>query len=188
MAGQQQALIDPFVSQFRQLDKLTTVKGSGLSTHEAAEICRAAGALELLPVSLKIELGSAAISLLKRGKVPGLRSALLWMVGRLGARRPVYGPVNYTIDPDHVRRWLKDVMHLNGDDAIDSFTVMQLARKTDDRYRDIDDATREQVLKWMDRVQSPRNLRRLVREVGTLDSEEQSLVFGESLPAGLRIL
>ncbi len=188
MAGQQQTLIDPLVAQFRQLDKLTGVKGSGLSPHEAAEICRAAGAFELLPVSLKIELGASAISLLKRGKAPGLRSALLWMVGRLGARRPVYGPVNYTIDADHARRWLKDVMHLSGHEAIDSFTVMQLSRKTDDRYRDVDDATREQVLKWMDRVQSPKNLRRLVREVGTLDSEEQSLVFGESLPAGLRIL
>jgi hypothetical protein len=28
----------------------------------------------------------------------------------------------------------------------------------------------------------------LVRHAGTLDSEEQGLVFGESLPKGLRIL
>jgi hypothetical protein len=65
---------------------------------------------------------------------------------------------------------------------------MQLARKTGDRYRDVDDATRERVLKWMDRVQSPKHFRRLVRETGTLEAEEQDLVFGESLPQGLRIL
>lgn len=187
-AGQQQSLIGPVVGQFKQIDKMIGVKGSGWSLHEAAELCRAAGAFEHLPVSLKVELGSAAVFQLRRGKVPGLRSALLWMIGRLGARRPTYGPLNLTVDSDHVKAWLNAVMHLEGGDAIDSFAVMQLARKTGDRYRDIDEGTRDHVLKWMDRVQSPKNLRRLVRDVGTLETEEQSLVFGESLPAGLRIL
>jgi hypothetical protein len=187
-AGQQQALLGPVMGHFRQLDKLVGSKGGGLSLHEAAELCRAAGAFELLPVPLKIDLGCAAAQQLRRGKLPGLRSALLWMIGRIGARRPVYGPLNLAVDVDHVQTWLDEIMHLAGEDAIDSFAVMQLARKTGDRYRDIDDATRERVLKWMDRVQSPKSLRRLVRDVGTLESEEQSLVFGESLPAGLRIL
>lgn len=187
-AGQQQALIGSVQSQFRQLDKLTATKGTGLSLHEAAELCRAAGAFELLSVGTKLDIGSATLQLLKRGKVPGLRSAILWMIGRLGARRPAYGPLNQTVDIDHVKLWLNDVMNLEGEDSIDSFTVMQLARRTGDRFRDLDEGTRDQVLKWMDRVQSPKNYRLLVREVGTLDSEEQSLVFGESLPAGLRIL
>lgn len=159
-----------------------------MTLHEAAEVCRAVGAFELLPVGTKLDLGSAGLNLLKRGKVRGLRPALLWMVARLGARRPAYGPLHQTVDADHVKLWLDDVMNLEGDDAIDSFTVMQLSRKTGDRYRDLDEGTRDRVLKWMDRVQSPKSFRRLVRDVGTLDSEEQSLVFGEALPAGLKIL
>ncbi len=187
-AGQQQALLGPVVGQIKQLDKLTASKSGGLSLHEAAELCRVAGAFELLPVTTKIDLGSAAIAQLQRGKVPGLRSALLWMLGRLGARRPAYGPLHQTVDADRVKSWLNDVMNLAGGEPIDSFTVMQLARKTGDRYRDLDDETRDHVLKWMDRMQSPKHYRRLVRDVGTLEAEEQSLVFGESLPAGLRIL
>jgi hypothetical protein len=187
LAGQQQALIGPVIGQIRQLEKLTA-KGGGWSQHEAAEVCRAAGAMELLPVTTKIELGSAALGLLSRGKIPGLRSALLWMLGRIGARRPQYGPLNLTVDLDHVKGWLDGIMHLAGEDAADSLAVMQLARKTGDRYRDLDDGARDQVLKWMDRVQSPKKLRRLVREVGTLDSEQQALIFGEALPVGLRLV
>lgn len=187
-AGQQQALIGSVQSQFRQLDKLTASKGTGLSLHEAAELCRAAGAFELLSVGTKLEIGSAGLQLLKRGKVPGLRSAVSWMIGRLGARRPMYGPLNQTVDADHVKLWLREIMHLAGEENIDSLAVMQLARMTGDRFRDIDEGMRDEVLKWMDRMQSPRHYRRLVREAGVLDSEEQSLVFGDSLPAGLRIL
>jgi hypothetical protein len=68
---------------------------------------------------------------------------------------------------------------------MEAFAVMQMARLTGDRYRDVSDATRADVLQWMDRVQAARHFRRLVREVGTLDVEEQGLVFGEALPRGL---
>ena len=62
---------------------------------------------------------------------------------------------------------------------------MQLARKTGDR--DIDETTRHSVLAWMDRTQTAKRHRELVREVGTLETEDQSLLFGEALPKGLRI-
>jgi hypothetical protein len=77
---------------------------------------------------------------------------------------------------------------VGNDEALASFAAMQLARKTGDRYRDIDDATRKNVEAWMDRVSSPPRYRQLVREVGSLESEDQALIFGEALPKGLRIL
>jgi len=187
-AGQQQALIGSVVGQIKQVDKFITAKGGGFSPHEAAEMCRAAGACELLPVAMKVELGYAALLMLQRGSAGGVRSALVWMLARLGARRPAYGPLNLTVDPETATRWINAVMQLPGDDPLDLFAVMQLGRQTGDRYRDVDVATRDRILSWMDRIAAPQIYRRLIREVGTLDSESQALVFGESLPAGLRIL
>jgi hypothetical protein len=64
---------------------------------------------------------------------------------------------------------------------------MQMARRTDDRYRDLGDKLRREVLDWMQSHDAPEHFLELVREGGTLDSEEQGRVFGEALPKGLRI-
>jgi hypothetical protein len=84
--------------------------------------------------------------------------------------------------------WLDRLLHRPGSDVWEAFAVMQLARKTGDRYRDVSDDVRERVLKWMDRLQAPRTMRKLVREGGLLEAEDQGMVFGESLPRGLRIM
>ena len=64
---------------------------------------------------------------------------------------------------------------------------MQLARLTDDRYRDLPEKLRRQAIDWLSTLDAPRHFVELVRDGGTLDSDEQGLVFGESLPKGLRI-
>ena len=66
--------------------------------------------------------------------------------------------------------------------------VMQMARRTDDRYRDLPEKARDKVLAWLDRADAPEHFVNLVRSGGMLSEEEQDLVFGESLPKGLRIL
>lgn len=187
--GQQQALAAPLAGTLKEWvrggDK---PRGDQAGPHELAEQCRLLGAMEWLPPALKQQVGALLLEIAERPKHPAVRSAALWGIGRLGGRRPVYGPLNTVLAPDVAVQWLDRVMRLTGADPFESFAVMQLARKTGDRYRDVDDAARERVLKWMDRVQAPANLRRLVREVGTLEAEEQGLVFGEALPVGLRIL
>ncbi|MGE3779336.1 MAG: hypothetical protein AB7F89_19265, partial [Pirellulaceae bacterium] len=65
--------------------------------------------------------------------------------------------------------------------------VMQLARRTDDRYRDLSLAVRDRAAAWLERHAAPPHLVHLVREGGRLDAEEQVQIYGESLPKGLRI-
>ena len=91
------------------------------------------------------------------------------------------------VSPDVVVRWLNRLTKFDNSEPLVSFAVMQLARKTGDRYRDIDETTRHSVLTWMDRTQTAKRHRELVREIGTLETEDQSLLFGEALPKGLRI-
>jgi len=191
--GQQQALADPLIASIRQAYRqLTTGKGrSGdfqLGSHEAAEIWRMLGALELLPVPTKIELGKMLADLLPRKKVEGIRPALLWALGRIGARVPVYGPLNQLVPLDMAASWLTRILDLPLTDSHAQLAVLQLARRTDDRYRDLPPQLRDRALQWLTAAGAPAHFVELVREAGTLDLEEQGLVFGEALPKGLRIL
>ncbi|MEK6262964.1 MAG: Hsp70 family protein [Planctomycetota bacterium] len=189
--GQQQALTSSLLATIRQSLRASSglTKGNdfGRNPHEAAETLRLLGACELLSVAIKLELGDVLLDVLHRDRFAALRSAALWALARVGARRLVYGPLNAVVSPDVVVRWLNRLMKFDNSDPLVSFAVMQLARKTGDRYRDIDETTRHSVLAWMDRTQTAKRHRDLVREVGTLETEDQSLLFGEALPKGLRI-
>ena len=64
---------------------------------------------------------------------------------------------------------------------------MQMARRTADRYRDLNDASRAAAIQWLTEQRAAAHLLQLVRDGGQLDLEEQRQVFGESLPKGLQL-
>jgi molecular chaperone DnaK (HSP70) len=191
-SGQQQALATPLIGAVRQGLRQSAGKGKGSdfggNQHESAEILRLLGACELLSLANKHELGELLLDVIHRERFAALQPAAFWAIGRVGARRLLSGPLNGVVAPDIVQRWLISLMKVDHTEALASFAVMQLARKTSDRYRDVDDNTRRSVEAWMDRVSAPKRYRQLVRETGSLESEDQTLMFGELLPKGLRIL
>ena len=193
-AGQQQALADPLLGPVRGLHRqLTTGKRRGgefsFGSHESAEVWRLLGSLELLSVRGKIELAQILLDLMPHRKMDSVRPAIAWALGRIAARLPVYGPLNTVVPVDNVTQWLNRLMKLAyDDDPMVQFSVMQMARRTEDRYRDLPDKLRLKVLAWLERNEAPSHFVELVREVGQLDDEEQGLVFGEALPRGLRIM
>jgi len=194
-AGQQQALADPLLGAIRALHRqLTTGKGRGdfgFATHETAEMWRLLGSLELLSPILKNELGTMLLDLLPKRKMASVRSAMVWAIGRLGARVPLYGPLNTLVPTEATAEWLERLMKRgkreSSDGAAYRLAVMQLARRTDDRYRDLPEKVRREAADWLLLNEAPRHFIELVRKGGSLDNEEQSLVFGESLPRGLRM-
>ena len=64
---------------------------------------------------------------------------------------------------------------------------MQIARRTDDRYRDLSEQERREACDFLAAARAPHHFLELVRTAGSLDTSEQGLVFGESLPKGLRL-
>jgi hypothetical protein len=141
-----------------------------------------------------------------------VRPALVWTIGRLGARAPLYGPLNAVVSAETAAEWLVRLLRLQrgkGDrsnlperpsgcfaqigpvpfsSAECQLAVMQLARRTDDRYRDLPEKLRREAADWLTQGDAPRHFVELVCDGGTLDSDEQGLVFGESLPKGLRMV
>jgi hypothetical protein len=191
-AGQQQALADPLLGPLRALHhQMTTGRGRGgefsVGSHETAEVWRLLGSLELLASPSKIELGNMLLDLLPKRKVEATRPAIFWALARLGARQPVYGPLNTVVPAETAAVWLKKLMQFDDAEPMSLLAAMQTARRTGDRYRDVPDKLRNHVLDWLARREAPDHFAQLVREVGQLDVEEQGLIFGEALPKGLRI-
>lgn len=191
-SGQQRAIAEPLLGSVRALhrryhggkDRGETI----FSPHEANEVWRLLGSLELLPLGVKNELGKMLVDLLPKRKLEASRGAMLWTLGRIGARAPIYGPLNAIVPTEVVSRWIESLLASTPDPQA-AFAMLLLARRTDDRYRDLPDGLREQVLTWLrTSPETPPHFVELVEKSGTLDIEEQGRVFGESLPRGLRLV
>jgi hypothetical protein len=188
--GQQRSLAEPLLASVRTLHKRqTSGKGTDptFSPHESQEVLRLLGSLELLAVESKIELGRMLVELLPKKKLDAIRPAIAWAIGRLGAREPAYGPLNTVIPPDEVADWTSAVIAAPAADAMQQFALVNLARHTGDRYRDLPETTRAAVVTWLSDHRASEHAIKLVREGDELAADEQDRVFGESLPRGLRV-
>lgn len=192
-AGQQRTLASPIVASIRsQFKKIaqphTGGKGDvGLSPQDFAESWRLLGSLELLSLSEKTELGNIAADLITRKKLASSKPILAWAIGRLGTRQPLYGPLNAVVAPETAVKWLERLLELEERDGAIALGVMQLARLTGDRYRDLEEHHRQQAVDFLVNDERYGHFAQLVREGGKLDEEEQGIVFGETLPKGLQL-
>ena len=191
--GQQQALASSLLARVRQTHrrKAGGRRRSGSLTsspHETAEVWRLLASLELLDLKTKVSLGDLAVDLLRRQRMQQLRPALIWCAGRLGARQPFHAPLNAVVPSEQAAEWLRALLpELTSQDNAGPLTVMQLARRTGDRYRDLAADDRQQAVEWLQDHGAAENLVQLVSEGGELDTLGQSQVFGESLPGGLQL-
>jgi len=192
-AGRQTQIASTVMPAIRQrFRQVQTGRGKAApyasGNHEAAEIWRMLGSMELLAVPVRIELGTMIVDLFNRSSFEGVRSALIWSLGRIGGRVPVYGPLNLVIPLPEISAWIDVLLRIgNLEDATTQLTLMQLTRRTNDRFRDIDQPLRQRAIDRLSAVGAKRHLVQLVAEGGTLESEEAGLILGESLPVGLRL-
>lgn len=190
-AGQQQAIADTLLPPVRGLyRRLVEGKSGGefsFTPQESIEMWRLLGSLELLDVPLKTELGEMLVPLLGKRSLQPARPAMVWALGRIGTRVPVYGPLNRVVPADVAARWLKEVMRVREAEDAERLAVLQLARRTGDRHRDLADKLRREVLDWLEGQSAPGHYRQLVAEGGDLGVDEQERVVGEAMPKGLRI-
>jgi molecular chaperone DnaK (HSP70) len=192
-AGQQQTLALPLIAAIKAMLKDSDTKRSSKAKpevryglQEQCEIWRLLGSLELLKSTQKEELGSlAAQKLIARGDA--LSEATVWALGRFGARAPLYGPLNELVSQETATQWAMLILTKTKPGATANLAIMQICRKCNDRYRDIDDDTREKIITFMTTNKASHHLIELIKTGGSLDEEEKSNVFGEKLPRGLRV-
>jgi hypothetical protein len=157
--------------------------------NELAEMWRTAASLERLDVKHKEALGQALLKPLRRSPVPTYG---FWALTRLGARVLLYGPLNAVVHRQLAEAWLDALVGFEpGHDSERTawaFCLAQLARRSGQRALDVDDSHRQSVLTVLRSQPIPPHWIRMVEEVSELEGEEQSQMFGESLPIGLRLL
>ncbi|MBN3792481.1 molecular chaperone DnaK, partial [Burkholderia sp. Ac-20353] len=151
-----------------------------------ADMTRLSASLERLPVERKIELAARLIALLQK---PAERALGAWALGRIGARRPFYGSAHGVVPAEVAGGWLDALFALDWKQVEPAaFSVAQIARMTGDRSRDLPPDTRDAVIRRLTAANAPATWIAMVRDVIELDAADTVRVFGESLPAGLKLL
>jgi len=150
------------------------------------DMVRLAGALERVPATRKVELGGWLLNRLEKNEISA--QSAWWAIGRLGARAPLYGSAHAVVPSGVAGSWLQRVLQ-NDLASVEQapFAVAQLARLTHDRQRDLDPVLRERAAAALSRVRDAELWVKLIREGGELTVAEESRVFGESLPPGIRL-
>ncbi len=157
--------------------------------HELREIWRCAASLERLDASHKQTLGDALGRELSR---PNAGKHVLWCLGRLGARVPLYGPANTVVHPDVAGRWVEAVLggtYANDREVTDAiFALSQMARVSGDRARDLIATLRERVLARLVELGADEAAMGPVREYRELEASQEGVALGDALPVGLRLV
>lgn len=184
-AALQQALFD------RLRPYLLPGKGKSMpkpGSNELAEMWRAVASLERLESRHKQALGQVLLKSMRRSPAP---TYAFWSLTRLGARRLLYGPLNTIVHPELVAPWIESLIAFEPGHPAEvtawGFCLAQLARRTGQRALDVDEALSQRVATRLKQATLPSAWIRMVEEVVERHAEEQSQVFGESLPIGLRL-
>ncbi|CAB3787820.1 Hsp70 family protein [Pararobbsia alpina] len=151
-----------------------------------ADMVRLYASLERIAVDRKIEFAQQLMVRLQR---PSENHQGWWAVGRIGSRRPFYGSAHGVVPPDVATRWLDAIFALDWKKVEPAaFAAAQIARMTGDRSRDLPLPVRETVVRRLEATSASPAWVEMVREVVTLDNADTGRVFGESLPAGLKLI
>ena len=154
-----------------------------VTPQEHLEIWMAVANMEKLYNKEKIELGRKLLAVTSAKK---LKAQHLWALSRLGARELLYGPADRVIPSAEVSKWIDQLISYDWSNPNSAGrTVSQLARKTGDRSRDLDDNVQAEVLDWMAQNDIPEDRQRQVLEIVPLAHQDQDAMFGESLPQGI---
>ncbi len=162
-------------------EKLKGIQPEGLE-----EMVRCAASLELLPVEEKVLLGTWIVSRIHAPATTG--GPWAWALGRLGARVPIHGAAHCVVPDSIAAEWIEVLLKVDAKRHDQSlFALTQLARKTGDRSRDIDENIRVQVLAALSKSNAAASWKQMVAEVIQLSAADEARALGDSLPVGLSI-
>ena len=157
-----------------------------LEPRERMEMWMAMASLERLPADLKANLGRRLLeAYFRKGIAP--HKMEWWSLSRIGARRPIYGPLDGVVPPAEVATWFKTIFNVRLErKEYVAHALVRLARRTGDRARDLPESVVNRIARWLTRLPGGAHFReRLLDPAGVDTREEAEWAFGEALPAGL---
>jgi DNA-K related protein/Hsp70 protein len=155
-----------------------------LNTQIEREGWRLLASLEHLPASTRVSLGKEVLSKIKEQPA---NQSFLWSLGRLGARIPLYGPLNCVVPSEIAADWTRSLLRLPAITPDVASAIVQLAARTDDPLRDIDADLRWSAIVKLNESGMTETLIESLREYIPPGRSDAVRIFGESLPEGLRL-
>ncbi|HEX8138112.1 MAG TPA: Hsp70 family protein [Pyrinomonadaceae bacterium] len=141
--------------------------------------------LEHLPTGVRVALGE---ELLSRIEEEPDNKGYLWALGRLGARSPLYGPLNCVVPAEDAGRWTGVLLELPRLTTHAAAAVAQLAALTDNPLRDVEPEIRRRAIERLSTEADYAPLVEGLKSYVPPSSTSAARIFGESLPEGLRLL
>ncbi len=109
-------------------------------------------------------------------------------LGKVGARVPAYASAHFVVPAARVEGWLERMLRLDWSKHPSVvYAAAQMARRTEDRARNVSDRIRVEVEKRLQLTKAPPSWLAFVREYVPLAEQERATLLGESLPLGLRL-
>lgn len=185
-AAIQEKLLGELVPALRSEAVKTRSRLSAAIAGSHDDMLRLVASLERLPADNKVEVGDWLLDRLRRASEKPLG---WWALGRLGARQSLYGSAHQVVPPEVAERWLDALLAVDWKKVEPAaFAATQLARLTGDRSRDLPAPVRERVLTRLAAINTSGTWITQVNTVVELDRADERRAFGESLPAGLRLM
>jgi hypothetical protein len=156
-----------------------------LNTQVEREGWRLLASLEYLPANTRVALGQELLGKIKEH--PGNKS-FLWSLGRLGARIPLYGPLNCVVPVENAALWIRSLLLLSELTSDVASAIVQLGALTGDPHRDIESDLRWAALVKLNEAGMTEGLLESLREYVPPGRKDAVRIFGESLPEGLRFV
>ncbi len=113
-----------------------------------------------------------------KDKLKSIQSAVLWAIGRVAARQPVYGPLNCVLDAASVENLLPSLLKVQSDPTALNATLVQISRKTGDRFRDLSATGSKNVLAHLKKNGASERQMQQVETIVQLDSAETNELLG----------
>ncbi len=157
-----------------------------LKTRSYKDMLQLVAVLEHISVENKIEVGGWLVKRLQKSKQA---DASWWALGRIGSRVPFHGSAHKVVPKDVASQWIDYLLTQDWtENRQAALAASMIARQSGDRERDLDDSVRLSVIDKLTASKCAVSWINMVKQVAELDVKEQQQVFGESLPAGLRIM
>ncbi|MGE0826728.1 MAG: Hsp70 family protein [Candidatus Binatia bacterium] len=156
---------------------------SKVGPQEIREMWQVMGSCERLTPEAKADLGEELLRSVEKGKASDQE---LWAFSRLGARALIAGPANCVVRREVASRWIERLLKAEWrkPEAV-GFALVQLARYTGDRSRDLDEELRRRLAERLSSLPAGARWAKQVQEVVALEEKEQARILDESLPVGL---
>ena len=140
--------------------------------------------LERLDAATRVKIGDEVMRRLRRDED---NVSLLWSIGRLGARTPIYGPLTSVVAPSDAGRWLEELVANERSTPERCAAIVQIGALTGDSHRDLDELVLDATRQWVRDAGIEPDQARPLYEIVTATFADTSRAFGEPLPNGLQL-